>query len=47
MHREMENPGGVDERRRFLEAFFLCSTAEMETARTLARYYRGWADPTT
>jgi hypothetical protein len=39
MHREMKKPGEVDDRRHFLEAFLPVLDREMETARTLARFY--------
>jgi hypothetical protein len=39
MHRELEKSREPDERRRFLEAFLPVLDREMETARTLARYY--------
>lgn len=39
MHREMERPAESGERRGFLEAFLPVLDREMETARTLAKYY--------
>jgi len=39
MKREIATPGESEERRRFLEAFLPVFDREMQTARTLARYY--------
>lgn len=39
MKRELEKPGRSEERRRFLAEFLPVLDREMETARTLARYY--------
>jgi hypothetical protein len=39
MHGELEVPSESEERRRFLDAFLPVLDREMETARTLARYY--------
>jgi hypothetical protein len=39
MHRELNAPGEFEERRLFLEAFLPVLDREMDTARTLARYY--------